>query len=114
MWEKQHSTVETGNGDQVGTMSAYSCEKSPLKVEVVLDWSMMRLRLQVTNGEFEYSSEWLECTTLLPPPAMDQYLHKVRRLWQARYTLPSSAPTSGLTPLELTIAVWRDLDTILA
>lgn len=114
MCPEKRLTVEMVNAVPAGTMYSFSYGKSiySLTVEQGSVWS--QLRLSTTDGEYVYSSDWLELSPLLASVDMAPLLQEGARLFLARASLHSHGRGTAWRPLDIAIALVQSFEHLLA
>lgn len=108
------STAVTENVGLAGTTCTVVLPSYKTDVEVEYDPTSNRLRVLIRGGDFEWSSEWLECESPSPITDMVRHIQGALRHLQLLTSSRSSGQKNGLTPLELITLTLSNLEWLLA
>lgn len=114
MWEKQPLIAGMESAVQDGTTSTFTFGMSKSRAVVEHECTSNRLRLSVTVGACEWSSEWLDLSSQLRSPDTVPLILEAARHLQVLASLRSSGRGSGLTPLELACLSYQTYEHLLA
>lgn len=111
---RQLSTPEMESEGRGGMTSTYTYGTSTYRAEAEYDLQSNRLQVSTVNGDYVWSSGWLD---MCPPwvyKVTEAHIREALKLWQVRVSLLYRGHEKPLTPLELTSSLLNSFEHLLA